>query len=357
MLYRLIKYRPDLASSTIVVSLSDDGKMGLALKKMGVTVISLRMNRWFSSFSAIFRLFRIIRSERPNVVHTWMYHANLLGGIASIIAGNKNIIWSIRRADLSIGESVPTFLIMKIGALLSKTIPQAIVCVAESGMKNHKKYGYDATKMIVIPNGYDVRGRKPKESERKKIRERFNIADDEIVIGTVGRFHASKDYGNFVTSSSIISSHYKKVRFFMIGRGVDRSNSILVGWINKMDCADKFYLFGEINDVPAHMSAMDIFCLSSKTEGFPNVVAEAMSMSLPCVVTDVGDVKRIVGEAAIIVEPGNSTALSIGLSEMLSQSAECRKDIGLKASNRIKKEYPLSATCEKYDRLYFSLSG
>ena len=286
-----------------------------------------------------------------------MYHANLLGGIASIIAGNKNIIWSIRRADLYISESMSTFLIMKIGAFLSKSIPHTIVCVAESGMKNHENYGYEANKMVVIPNGFDLKGLKWKGNERKTIRERLNISDDEIVIGTVGRFHASKDYRNLVKACSIIVSQFRNVRFLLIGRNVNRKNSILMGWINEADCADAFSLLDEINDVLAHMSAMDIFCLPSKTEGFPNVVGEAMSIGLPCVVTDVGDVKTIVGETAIIVDPRNSNALSQGLSKMLSQSIQRRREMGLKGKNRIEKEYPIKVTCEKYYRLYSSMSG
>ena len=95
MLHRLIKFKPELIDSTIVVSLTDDGKIGLMLKDMGVTVISLEMRNWFSILSVIFKLKKIIQKEKPKIIHTWMYHANLLGGIAALMANNKNIIWSI----------------------------------------------------------------------------------------------------------------------------------------------------------------------------------------------------------------------------------------------------------------------
>ena len=356
MLHRLIKFKPELIDSTIVVSLTDDGKIGLMLKDMGVTVISLEMHNWFSILSVIFKLKKIIQKEKPKIIHTWMYHANLLGGIAALMANNKNIIWSIRRSNLKYSESISTFFVMKIGALLSNIIPRKIVSVAESGVKNHEKYGYKKNKMIVIPNGFDLIKLKRDLLQRKIIRRKLDIFDDQLIIGSVGRFHDSKDYESLVASAPAVIRKFKNIKYMLIGRDIDSKNFTLMNWIAKTGYSSHFLLLGEINDVAKYMSAMDIFCLSSITEGFPNVVGEAMSMALPCVVTDVGDIKKLVGDTAIIVEPSNKQMLSQGLCEMLSHNTVKRNKIGLKGRQKVEGEFPLSLICKKYYDLYASMS-
>ena len=356
MLHRLIKFKPELIDSTIVVSLTDDGKIGLMLKDMGVTVISLEMHNWFSILSVIFKLKKIIQKEKPKIIHTWMYHANLLGGIAALMANNKNIIWSIRRSNLKYSESISTFFVMKIGALLSNIIPRKIVSVAESGVKNHEKYGYKKNKMIVIPNGFDLIKLKRDLLQRKIIRRKLDIFDDQLIIGSVGRFHDSKDYESLVASAPAVIRKFKNIKYMLIGRDIDSKNFTLMNWIAKTGYSSHFLLLGEINDVAKYMSAMDIFCLSSITEGFPNVVGEAMSMALPCVVTDVGGIKKLVGDTAIIVEPSNKQMLSQGLCEMLSHNTVKRNKIGLKGRQKVEEEFPLSLICKKYYDLYASMS-
>ena len=356
MLHRLIKFKPELIDSTIVVSLTDDGKIGLMLKDIGVTVISLEMHNWFSILSVIFKLKKIIQKEKPKIIHTWMYHANLLGGIAALMANNKNIIWSIRRSNLKYSESISTFFVMKIGALLSNIIPRKIVSVAESGVKNHEKYGYKKNKMIVIPNGFDLIKLKRDLLQRKIIRRKLDIFDDQLIIGSVGRFHDSKDYESLVASAPAVIRKFKNIKYMLIGRDIDSKNFTLMNWIAKTGYSSHFLLLGEINDVAKYMSAMDIFCLSSITEGFPNVVGEAMSMALPCVVTDVGDIKKLVGDTAIIVEPSNKQMLSQGLCEMLSHNTVKRNKIGLKGRQKVEEEFPLSLICKKYYDLYASMS-
>ena len=221
MLHRLIKFKPELIDSTIVVSLTDDGKIGLMLKDMGVTVISLELHNWFSILSVIFKLKKIIQKEKPKIIHTWMYHANLLGGIAALMANNKNIIWSIRRSNLKYSESISTFFVMKIGALLSNIIPRKIVSVAESGVKNHEKYGYKKNKMIVIPNGFDLIKLKRDLLQRKIIRRKLDIFDDQLIIGSVGRFHDSKDYESLVASAPAVIRKFKNIKYMLIGRDID----------------------------------------------------------------------------------------------------------------------------------------
>ena len=355
MLFKLIKDRPESYRSTIVISLTTKGVIGHRLEKIGITVIELEIRKRISFFCKFFKLKKIIQSKRPKVIHTWMYHANLMGGLAAYIANNRNIIWSIRRSELKLNESLTTYIVMKLGALFSEIIPKKIVCVANSGLKNHESYGYAKKKMTVIPNGFDLQKLKHDEVKRKKVRNSLNITDDKLVIGSVGRFHESKDFKNLVMSAIKVIPQYRNIKYMMVGRNLDSKNKILKKWINQTGFRDHFLLIGETDDIVGYMSAMDIFCLSSKTEGFPNVIGEAMSMKLPCVATNVGDVRKILGKYAIIVKPENRELLCNGLCDMLSMNEEKRIELGLRGRQRMKREYSLKKIHEKYRDLYASV--
>ena len=355
MLFKLVKDSPESYRSTIVISLTTKGVIGQRLEKIGITVIELEMRNKISFFCKFLKLKKIIKSKRPKIIHTWMYHANLIGGLAAYIANNRNIIWSIRRSELKLNESLTTYLVMKLGALFSEIVPKKIVCVAKSGLKNHESYGYNRKKMIVIPNGFDSEKLKHDEVKRKAIRNSLDINNEQLVIGSVGRFHESKDFKNLVMSATKVIPQYRNVKYMMVGRNLDSKNPILMKWINQTGYRDYFSLIGETDDIAGYMSAMDIFCLSSKTEGFPNVIGEALSMKLPCVVTNVGDVGKIVGKNAIIVTPENRELLCNGLCDMLSMNEEKRIELGLRGRKKIKRGYSLKSVHEKYCDLYASV--
>jgi glycosyltransferase involved in cell wall biosynthesis len=286
-----------------------------------------------------------------------MYHANIFGGIAAYLAKSQNIIWSIRRSEYTRNESLSTFVVMKIGAMLSSIIPKAIVHVAESGLKNHQKYGYKSNNTLVIPNGFDLEKLKYDQIARKKIRNELNLNDDQILIGCVGRFHVSKGYEMLISSSVNVLKLHKNVKYLLIGRNLDKQNSILMEWINKTGFSENFIMVGEKHNIHEYMNAMDVFCLSSITEGFPNVLGEAMASSLPCVATCVGDVEKITGNSAILVEPNNNEVLTKGLNKILSMDNKKRKIMGTKGRRKIEKEYPINLICEKYYNLYYLISS
>lgn len=352
MLVRVIKHKPDYVKSTIVISLMENGEIGRTLDALGVKVISMGMNKGFSILKTLFKIKNIIQIEKPDIIHTWMYHANILGGIAAYLAKNKNIVWSIRRSEYTQNESFTTFLIMKMGAIFSSIIPKVIVYVAESGLKNHQKYGYASHNSIVIPNGFDLEKLKYNPTTRKKIRNELNLNDDHIVIGCVGRFHVSKGYEILISSSVDILKSHKNVKYLLIGRNVDEQNRILMKCIDKTGFKNNFFVVGEKRNISDYMSAMDIFCLSSITEGFPNVLGEAMASELPCVATCVGDVQKITDNNAILVQPNNEKLLSKGLFEMINMNNDKRQRMGLIGRNIIEKNYSIRSICKKYYDLY-----
>ncbi|MEW5695828.1 glycosyltransferase family 4 protein [Pseudomonas synxantha] len=341
-----------------VISLTDLGEVGALLRAHGVTVDTLGMRGAWDVFSAFNKLVRLLQSTKPDVVQTWMYHADLLGGLAARRVGVKAVIWGIRTTDVSKGGGRATIIIRRLCAWLSSSVPSVIICAAQASRASHVAVGYSPGKMTVIPNGFDLERLVAQPQERESIRSTQGIDEDDLVIGSLGRYNQVKDHSSFVKAAGLLAARFAHVKFLMVGRDVDHANSALMAEIAATGCPDRFVLLGERRDVPACFKAMDIFCLHSVTEGFPNVLGEAMSMALPCVTTDAGDAAFLLGENGFVVPIQDPPALAEALAQIAGATAAERTAMGQGAYMRIVENFTMKCTEHKfraiYDRLYLN---
>jgi len=172
------------------------------------------------------------------------------------------------------------------------------------------------------------------------------------VLGSLGRFHAVKDQENFVRVAGLLASQYSQLRFLMVGRGLDWDNLQLVDWIDRTGCKERFVLLGERKDVPQCLAAMDIFCLHSRTEGFPNVLAEAMAMGLPCVTTDVGDAAMLLADTGVVVPKEDSAALAQGVERLLALDQDALHALGMRAKARVEAKFSMARARERFEAIY-----
>lgn len=330
----------------IVISLTDLGCYGEPLRESGVDVYALGMNGVFGLPVAMIRLVKLLRFLKPDILQTWMYHADLIGGIAASFVGKVPVLWGIRSFELKRSSKLPTRIVQKICALMSNKLPTLILCVAEASKRNHVALGYNEGKIRVIPNGFESSPPDISVLDVRSFRSLRGVGPDDIVIGCVGRFHPAKDHRNFVMAAALLVQTHPFVRFMMVGLGLDWDNEELVCWIDSYGIRNSFILLGERSDVSLCMSAMDIFCSSSRTEAFPQVVGEAMLIGRPCVVTDVGDSAFVVGDTGVVVERENARALAEGLVHVLQMSPSDRVARGLLARDRICREFSLNRTIQ-----------
>ncbi|MCM2319611.1 MAG: glycosyltransferase [Pseudomonas sp.] len=353
MMKRLIEshsHIPDCEHA--VVSLTDLGKIGPQLIDQGISVASLNMHGARDVPQALYKLNRIIRAYRPDIVQTWMYHADLLGGVAARLAGIDRVIWGIRTTDISNGGSKATMVIRTLCARLSRAIPKIIICAADASRTAHARIGYDSNRMIVIPNGFEVSRLQATQQQRDAIRQEAGIGADDLVIGSLGRLNPAKDQENFIAAARILAEKYRNLKFLMIGDGLDPGNRTLMKIITATGHADRFVLLGERRDIPACLKAMDIFCLHSRTEGFPNALGEAMTLGLPCVATNAGDAAYLLGDTGTTVPPRDSQALADGLEKLIRLDHQQRQELGRKSQNRINNNFTIAQTSEKFLQIY-----
>lgn len=351
MLLRLLRHGSEKdthqVNVSLVISLTTTGTVGKSILDLDIPIIALNIKGLLDIPVGFVRLILVLRKLRPDSVYTWLYHADFFGGLASYFCGIKNIIWGIRNTQIPQGSIFFTSLIIKMCSKLSYKIPKHIICCAEAAKETHINLGYCPEKLLVIPNGYDLRAFNPSQNIRMKNRKKLNISDEVKVIGIIGRFDVSKDYHNFVLAASIVSKSRFDVRFFMVGKGLDDNNHELMSWINETGHVDNFILFGECQPHDL-LAMMDFYCISSKFEGFPNTVAEAMAMEIPCVVTDVGDAALIVQDTGEVVSAMNPKELADALLRMLELKNIERMRLGTKARNIIETKYSIARIAKKY---------
>jgi glycosyltransferase involved in cell wall biosynthesis len=352
MLVRLLIANPEVNDKRMVLVLRHAGDWGEQLRLTGVTVHELDMESALDIPRVFLQLQQFMREFDPDIVQTWMYHADLLGGLAAWFSGYKNIIWGIRRTSLSFYDSKATWLIMKVCAWLSAWLPRKIISVAEAGRQAHIQSGYNADLMVVIPNGFDFDKISATVEQRNALRFACGLLEDDLVIGCVGRFNHAKGQDNLVKAAALITDDHPNVRFMLVGMDCDASNAQLTAWITENKLQSSFLLLGERPDIPVCLAAMDIFCMPSRTEGFPNALGEAMAMGLPCVATDVGDTRFLVGNTAILVPAQDQQALASGLLGIIELSKDQRIQMGLRAKEHVMAEFSIERACERFDEVY-----
>lgn len=351
-LKRLILADPQAASRHMVVSLRDIGQVGRELQAEGVAVQALHMNPARPNIAAFFRLVQFIIRRRPSVIQTWMYHSDFFGGLAARCAGRRELIWGIRNTGFAPEASRVTKLLMRLCARMSSWLPRVIICCAEAARVAHVEWGYHAPAMRVIPNGFVLPDLSRLAEWRQSMRAEIGAPPDSVVVGMVARFDPLKNHLGFIDSAGILARTHKNVSFMLVGRGVDSNNEQLLQWIEATGCKERFILLGERRDMERCFAAMDVFCLSSIHEAFPNVVAEAMAMSLPCVVTDAGDAARIVAESGWVAPKGDQSSLVQALEAAVACDELQRQSIGRAARERIESNFSMAATRQQFEAAY-----
>jgi glycosyltransferase involved in cell wall biosynthesis len=352
VLYHLCKH--DHTNRHHVVSLSGLGKYGPKLKELGVTVTSLNISMVRQSPLAFIRLVKLVIREKPDAVQTWMYHADLFGGLAVRIAGLKSVFWGIHNTTLETGNSKSTSIwIAKMLAKLSWWMPTKIVVCAQRAIDVHEAFGYDRRKMCFIPNGYDLADFKPTSDSHSEFRVSLNSNLLAPLIGMVARFHPQKDHSNLLDALSILRARGIKFHCVLVGTEMNSFNKEIINWIDQRGLGDYIYLLGQRDDIPVIMNAIDLHLLSSSSEAFPNVVCEAMACGTPCVVTDVGDAAYIVGDTGWVVPPSDPAALAAAIEAAIKElKGPNWQNRTQSARNRIQENFSIERMVNEYNRLW-----
>jgi glycosyltransferase involved in cell wall biosynthesis len=358
MLLKLLSRINRAAFESSVVSLTDSGPIGRRIQELGVPVRVLGMSRGTPNPVRFLRLVAWLRQDHPCVVQTWMYHADLIGGLAATMAGGLPLAWGVQNSTLHPKHSKRTTRwTARTCARLSRWLPDRIVCCSEAVRQVHQELGYTADRMIVIPNGVDPSEFVADPIARASVRHELKLSDQTVLIGMVSRFDAQKDHRNFIEAARLLSIRQPETHFLLCGDGIDSRNEELVGWIAASGIQDRCHLVGRRADIPRINAALDIASLSSAYgEGLPVAIIEAMASRLPCVVTDVGGCGFLVADTGKVVPVKSPIALAQAWRELIEAGPDKRKHLGLAALHRIAQFCDLSDIVRQYENLYRELA-
>jgi glycosyltransferase involved in cell wall biosynthesis len=335
--------------------LSPAGPVAASIRELGIPVRELGMNRGTPNPLRILQLSRWLREHPPDLVQTWMYHADLVGGVAARLTGSRvPVVWNVRNSTLDPGSSRPrTFRVVKASARLSRWLPDAIICCSHTACEIHARIGYSREKLKVIPNGFDLAAFRPNPQARASLRRELQIPEETELIGLIGRFDPQKEHRTFLAAARTLHADRPAAHFVLCGRGVDPANAELMAWVDAADLRGVTHLLGERTDMPRVTAALDIATSSSAYgEAFPNAVGEAMACGVACVVTDVGDSARIVGDAGWVVPPRDAGALCGAWRTVLGLSGGRREELSRRARRRVADAFSIESIAHQYAETY-----
>lgn len=320
-----------------VVCVSALDTLAADLRAAGVDVTILGADSPASLPRAMATLVRMVTRLRPRILQGWMYHGNIAATLAHYLcAGRRDcrLFWNLRASNM---DQTRYGCIIRLGALLSR-LPNLVIANSEAGVAFHRARGFRPKRFVVIDNGINTQKFRPDTAMRKQVRAELGIAGDALVVIHVARVDPMKDHGSFLGAMAQLPS----VTGVLVGAGTER-----------LPAAANVRALGLRRDTERLYAAADVVASTSAFgEGFSNVIAEGMSAGLIPVATDVGDARRIVGEAGFIVPPRDSEAFARAVGGVASLTREEFARRAASARDRIVSNFSLDSAIDRYWHLY-----
>lgn len=351
MLFKLIKEIDRNEFEISVISLLDKGVYGEEMEeRLGVDLLVVNLNKplnFITKFSVILRYFK-----DSQLIHSWMYHANIFSFVFSLISKRK-LIWGIHHNDFSIRTNkLSTVLMINISKFFSSKIDKIIYC-GDEVKKNHLNYGFSSQNAITIFNGFETE--KFNSSHSIDLREKFKLDLNTRVLIHVGRWDILKGYDVLLEAISLLNPQKYNVKLLLIGKGITTDNMGLMKLIEEHKVEDRVILLGRREDVPILMASADYFISSSLSEGFPNVIGEAMLSETVCVVTDTGDANLLLNKHGFISKVGDPMDLSRNIESALNLNEEEYSSKAKESRELIIQNYSLERITKLHMNLYKQL--
>jgi glycosyltransferase involved in cell wall biosynthesis len=351
MLVKVVKAMDKGRFQPTVIVLADTTWLAAQLDDAGAKVIALGLYIPLIPLVGMRALCRVVNEVNPDVIQGWMLHGNLAAQIAGSLQG-RPVIWSVRYSRLLPGRE--RFHVRVLNYLMQyvSRFPWRIVYNSHKGRALHETMGYDLSRSLVIPNGFDLSRFAPDSVARARYRAAWRITPERLVIGMVARYHPMKDHSTLLEAATILCKRRNDIVFVLAGRGCVKDNPKLMQQVERLGLHESLILLGEREDIHSVVNGFDIGVLSSASEGFPNALGELMACGLPCVATDVGDARWIVGDTGRIVPPQNPRAFADAVADLIDLPVESRRSLGTAARARVEKLFSIAAVVQNFEALY-----
>lgn len=341
------------AGDHTVISLLSGGALADRIRALGVDLIELGASRSLKTALLLPDLVRILRSVRPELIQAWMYHGNIAASTARLLLRSRPpILWNIRQSLQKLSNnSAKTQAIILAGTAL-RASPHGIVYNSEVSALQHESLGYPQSKRIIVENGFEVTPSQRDEARAALLPE-LGLDPDTLLIGRVARRAAQKDDTTLFAAFQRMAEANPRARLILIGYGMTIEDPALVALARDSGFSERVHFLGERSDVGQLTHAFDVALSSSAhSEGFSNVIAEAMAAGVPTIATDVGDSAKIIGDASRIVPPRDPDAIARAGLDILSLSPDDRRTLGARDRQWISDNFDMGKIAGRYRSLW-----
>lgn len=356
LLVRLVEAIGKKGVDNRVIVLKQPGSLTETAQQNGATVHSLalehrpRLKRWSE-------LVNSLRQHRPDVVHTWLYHSDLAGGVVARLWGVP-VVWSLH-VSCAGTQKITTQGLRVLGSRLSHFVPKRIVCCSEAVREAHQDIGYAANRMSVVPNGVDLERFCPSQERRLRLRGMLGIGPATPVLGMVARFDPAKDLTTFFRALPGLWRQRPETHVVLCGPNMTSENIALASVLSALGLRahPRLHLLGERSDPEVVYPGLDVFTLTSRTEGLPLALLEAMACGVPFVVPPVGDCASLSRHGGCLVSTGDISGFADAWARTLTQTSAERLAAGEQARARVAQGYNWNTTVRGYGRVYREVMG
>jgi glycosyltransferase involved in cell wall biosynthesis len=326
----------------VIASYYPGGALSEMIDPRRIKVISYEKKSRWDLFTLLFKTLKIVRDEQPTVLHGWMHTQNVVATVAKVLNPKVTMVWAVRASNLEEHLDWAEKLTIWLQARLS-SFATRITVNSMAGLEYAAKGGLPREKMMFVPNGIDTNTFYPNDEERRRVRAQWNLGDDVKIVGNISRFDPIKNHKMFLKAAAGVAAGRPDVRFVCVGHGKESYLQELKQLARTLGLDGKVHWIQAQSEVRAVYNAIDVFCSSSVSEGFPNVIGEAMACGRHCVVTDVGDSALVVGDTGIVVPSDNAQAMSAGLLDRINAS----ETMNLRARQRILENFTVAHLGDK----------
>ena len=363
-LHRLCKIQKKKYKNNIditIITLIDKGHYENELKKKGIKVFSLNINKEnkiLYLIKKIAKLRKFIKKNNPDIIQSWMYHSNFLSIFIPKEFHNK-IFWNIRHSELNFKISKKkTIFLSIICGLFSRFVPKKIIYCSEKSIKFHEnRHFYSKYKTSIIDNGYSEKTYYASNNLRLNFRKKNKIKKTDIILGYAGRYAKQKNIESLLNAFSKIVKNYKNVYLYMVGKEINLQNKELINIMSGLNIKDKTVLINEQKNLLEFYNGIDLLVLTSHSESFPNVIAEAMLCSTPVLASNAGCSKKIIDKYGFVLKKNDYLSITKGLKtsiNILESKKRNWKFLKKNASLHIKNKFSIEKMANDYFKNWIS---
>ncbi len=352
IMYEIIKNNKNYKKE--IICLTGTGFYSKLIENEGIKISYFDINKSLFSFLKLFKIYTFILKKKPKVIHSFLYHSDVIASILGKLAFVNKILWSVHHDFIKSDNTLLRNIQVKFLSIISNLVPTKIIYCSKESLENHLKIGYCKSKSLIINNGICTKKFYPCQNNYKKIRKYLGLKKDLFLIGHIARFHPIKGHLVLLECLKILKQEYIHFKCLMIGTNINKKNLLLNKKIKKYNLEENIILYGETKFPQKLINAFDLNIISSLSESSSLVLMESMASGVPTLSTNVGPIKKTIGNSGWVVKNKSSKELAEKLFFII-KNRKLLKEKSLLAREIIQKKYSQVEMLKKYNLIYKSL--